>query len=72
MRNSVATSSKVAQMASIFQTPGPDPPHAAPSVISRGWGCVRRSCGRGCQCKADEGELIEQEQGDKETRRDVV
>ena len=37
MRNSVATSSKVAQMASIFQTPGPgpDPPHAAPSVISR-------------------------------------
>ena len=45
---------------------------SAPSVISRGWGCVRRSCGRGCQCKADEGELIEQEQGDKETRRDVV
>ena len=37
MRNSVATSSKVAQMASIFQTPGPgpDPSHAAPSVISR-------------------------------------
>ena len=46
---------------------------SAPSVISRGWSWVRRSWSRGCQCKADEGELIEEGRGDKERQgRDVV